>query len=97
MAQADSIRRLQLNELEELCNKAYEKTCIYKTKTKAFHDKHINWKIFEPNQKVWLFNTKLWLFPSKFHSRWDGPFIVTQVFSHGAIEIQIQQMGTLLK
>ena len=42
MAQADSIRRLQLNELEELCNKAYEKTCIYKTKTKAFHDKHIN-------------------------------------------------------
>ena len=84
MAQAGSTRKLQLNELEELRNKAYEIAHIYKAKTKAFYDKHINRKTFEPNQKVWLFNAKLRLFPGKLRSRWDGPFIVTQVFSHGA-------------
>ena len=28
------------------------------------------------------------LFPEKLHSRWDGPYVVTQVFPHGAIEIK---------
>ena len=94
MAQVDSTRNLQLNELEELCNEVYENARIYKPKTKAFHHKHINRKTFEPNQKVWLFNAKLRLFPGKLHSRWDGPLIVTQVFPHGAIKIKIQQMET---
>jgi len=88
MAQAGSTRRLQLNEFEELCNEANENTYIYKAKTKTFHDKHINRKTFEPNQKVWLFNAKLRLFPGKLRSTWDGSFIVTQLFPHGAIEIK---------
>ena len=41
MTQVDSTQ-LQPNELEELRNEAYENACIYKAKTKAFHDKHIN-------------------------------------------------------
>ena len=69
MAQADSTRKLQLNELEELRNKAYENARIYKAKTKVFDDKHINRKTFKPNQKVWLFNAKLQLFPDKLHFR----------------------------
>ena len=93
MTQAGSTRRLQLNELEELRNEAYENARIYRAKTKVFHDKHSNRKTFEPNQKVWLFNAKLWLFSGKLRSRWDGPFIVTQVFLHGAVEIKIQAMG----
>ena len=48
-----------LNKLEELRNEAYENACIYKAKTKAFYDKHISRKTFEPNQKVWLFNAML--------------------------------------
>ena len=44
-------------------------------------------KSFELNQKVWLFNSRLCLFPDKLRSRWDGLFIVTQIFPHGAIEI----------
>ena len=42
MTQVDFTRRLQLNELEELRNETYENARIYKTKMKAFHDKHIN-------------------------------------------------------
>ncbi|KAM1660255.1 hypothetical protein ACFX2K_003267 [Malus domestica] len=34
-------RKLQLNELEEVRNEAYENARIYKEKTKAFHDKMI--------------------------------------------------------
>jgi len=87
MKQAGSNRRLQLNELDELLNKAYENVKIYKAKTKAFHDKIISHKSFEPNQKVWLFNSKLKLFPAKFRSRWDGSFVVQQVFPYGAVQI----------
>ena len=34
-------RLLQLNELDEFRNEAYENARIYKEKTKAWHDKHI--------------------------------------------------------
>jgi len=97
MAQAGSTSKLQLNELEELCNEAYKNAYIYKTKAKAFHDKHINRITFEPNQKVWLFIAKLQLFSCKFRSRCDGPFIVTQVFLHGAVEIQNLTNGNTFK
>ena len=67
-------------ELEELRNDAYENAKLYKARTKAFHDKHIIRKVFEPDQKVWLFNSRLHLFPGKLRSRWDGPYIVREVF-----------------
>ncbi|XP_043714537.1 uncharacterized protein LOC122662898 [Telopea speciosissima] len=97
MTQAGSTRRLQLSELEELCNDAYESSCIYKDRTKAFHDKHIVQKSFVPNQRVWLFNSKLRLFPGKLRSRWDGPFVVVSVAPHGAIEIMNPQNGKTFK
>lgn len=81
MKQAGSNRRLQLNELDELRNDAYENAKIYKAKTKAFHDKNISRNSFEPNQQVWLYNSKLKFFRAKLRSRWDGPFVVQQVFS----------------
>ncbi|XXG59188.1 hypothetical protein AAC387_Pa04g1312 [Persea americana] len=88
MAAAGSIRKLQLNELEEIRNDAYMSSRIYKAQTKAFHDKHILRKSFKPNQKVWLFNFKLRLFSGKLLSKWDRPFMVTKVFYHGAVEIR---------
>ncbi|XP_043693097.1 uncharacterized protein LOC122643548 [Telopea speciosissima] len=93
LVEVSANHRLQILELDELCNEAYESTQIYKVRTKAFHDKHIVRKSFAPNQKVWLFNSKLRLFPSKLCSRWDGPFVVTQVSPHGAITIQDPQTG----
>ena len=38
----------QLSELEEFRNEAYKNAKIYKEKTKAWHDKHIVRKEFEP-------------------------------------------------
>jgi hypothetical protein len=70
MQAAGSHRKLQLTELEELRNDAYDSSKIYKEKTKTFHDRHIRSKTFEPDHKVWLFNSKLRLFPGKLRSRW---------------------------
>ena len=54
-----------MNKLEELRNEAYESSLIHKARTKAYHDKYISQKIFEPNQKVWLYNLGLQLFFEK--------------------------------
>ena len=88
-------RKLQINELEELRNEAYENTKIMKSRTKIFHDKNIMRKSFEPAQKVLLYNAKLRLFPGKLRSRWTGPYIVKQVFDYGAVEIENPVTGTI--
>ena len=64
---------------------------------KAFHDKCIARKTFEPNQKVWLFNSWLKLFPGKLRSRWDGPFKVVQVFTHRAVKIHDPKTGNTFR
>lgn len=42
MDEAGKKRRLDIQELEEIRNDAYENEAIYKEKTKAFHDKMIS-------------------------------------------------------
>nr|XP_027096219.1 uncharacterized protein LOC113716121 [Coffea arabica] len=81
-------RKLDLQELEEIRNEAYENALIYKEKSRAFHDQQISRKTFEVGQKVLLYQSRLKLFPGKLRSRWIGPFIVTHVFPYGAVEIQ---------
>ncbi|XP_020208950.1 uncharacterized protein LOC109793897 [Cajanus cajan] len=54
-------RRLQLNELDEICLEAYENSKFYKEKTKKFHDSLIARKDFVVGQKVLLYNSRLGL------------------------------------
>ena len=54
---ASSLRKLQLNELEEIWHDAYENSRISKERMKVFHDKQILRKSFEPSQKVLLYNS----------------------------------------
>ncbi|XP_013632930.1 PREDICTED: uncharacterized protein LOC106338517 [Brassica oleracea var. oleracea] len=72
-------------KLEEIRHLAYESSKIYKEKTKAYHDKRIIARRFEPNDKVLLFNSRLRLFPGKLKSRWFGPFTVKKVRPYGAV------------
>lgn len=90
-------RKLQLNELDEIRNNAYESNRIYKEKTKMFHDKMIKSKSFVVGQKVLLFNSRLRLFPGKLRSRWSGPFVILNVFAHGAVEVQNPKNGNTFK
>ncbi|KAM1227735.1 hypothetical protein ACFX2J_006914 [Malus domestica] len=89
--------KLQLNELEEIRNKAYENARLYKEKTKAFHDKMIRGKTFTKGQKVLLFNSRLRLFPGKLGSKWIGPFVITNVFPYNAVQIQSLRNGQEFK
>ncbi|CAL2238779.1 unnamed protein product [Prunus armeniaca] len=82
-----------LNELEEIRQGAYDNSHIYKDRTKAFHDSQILQKEFQPGQKVLLFNSRLKLFPGKLKSCWTGPYLVTQVFPHGAVQITNEAKG----
>ncbi|KAM1771992.1 hypothetical protein ACFX11_046742 [Malus domestica] len=68
MSVAGKQRKLQLNELDEIRNDAYESSRIYKEKSKAFHDKMILRKNFVIGQKVLLFNSRLRLFPVEIRS-----------------------------
>jgi hypothetical protein len=74
MDESGEHRKLQLQELEEIHNDAYESARVYKEKTKAFHNKMISRKEFKVGQKVLLYQSRLRLFPGKLRSHWIGPF-----------------------
>ncbi|GJZ45475.1 hypothetical protein Tco_0593071 [Tanacetum coccineum] len=58
-------RKLQLNELNELRDQAYENCLIYKEKTKKLHDSKIKNRIFNVGDQVLLFNSRLKIFSGK--------------------------------
>ncbi|GJT57669.1 reverse transcriptase domain-containing protein [Tanacetum coccineum] len=80
-------RKVQLNELNELRDHAYENSLIYKEKTKRIHDSKIKNRVFNVSDRVLLFNSRLKIFSGKLKTRWSGPFTVTQVFPYGTVEL----------
>ena len=48
---------LQLNELEEFRNEAFENARIYNERTKMWHDKKILHREFKEGQKVLLYSS----------------------------------------
>ncbi|GJS65240.1 reverse transcriptase domain-containing protein [Tanacetum coccineum] len=61
-------RKLQLNELSELHDQAYENSLIYKEKTKKLHDSKIKKRIFNVGDQVLLLNSRLKIFSRKLKS-----------------------------
>ncbi|GJV12424.1 hypothetical protein Tco_1353965 [Tanacetum coccineum] len=80
-------RKVQINELNELHDQAYEKSLIYKEQTKRIHESKIKNRFFNVGDQVLLFNSRLKIFSGKLKTRWTGPFTVTQVFPYGTIEL----------
>ncbi|RDY01817.1 hypothetical protein CR513_14809, partial [Mucuna pruriens] len=95
--QASKERKLQLQELQELRFEAYENSKGYKEKVKCFHDNMILRKEFKVGQKVLLFNSRLKLIASKLRSKWDGPFVITNVFPYDAVEIRNEATNKTFK
>nr|GFB41166.1 reverse transcriptase domain-containing protein [Tanacetum cinerariifolium] len=79
--------KLQLNELNELRDQAYENSLIYKEKTQKLHDSKIKNRIFNFRDRVLPFNYCLKIFLGKLKSRWSGPFTITRVFPYGTVEL----------
>ncbi|GJW23607.1 reverse transcriptase domain-containing protein [Tanacetum coccineum] len=81
-------RFMELNELMELRDEAYENTRIYKERTKRWHDSRLRGdKDFKAGDKVLLFNSRFKMHPGKLKSKWYGPNVVKIVHPYGTVEI----------
>jgi hypothetical protein len=54
-------------------------------------------KEFNVGDKVLLYHSCLELFPGKLRSHWIGPFVVSNVFPYGAIEITSLETNKVFK
>nr|GEU92040.1 reverse transcriptase domain-containing protein [Tanacetum cinerariifolium] len=80
-------RKVQINELNELRNQAYENSLIYKEITKRLHDSKIKNRVFNIGDRVLFFNSRLKIFSGKLKSRWSGPFTISQVYPYSTVEL----------
>ena len=78
-------RLLQMNELEELRNEAYDNAMIYKDK---WHDQKILRREFKAGEQVLLYNSRLKLLPGKLKSKWSGPYIVVASTPFGVVTLK---------
>nr|GEW22330.1 reverse transcriptase domain-containing protein [Tanacetum cinerariifolium] len=85
-------QKLQLNELSELRDQAYENSLIYKERTKKLHDEKIKNRIFNVGDQVLLFNSRLKIFSGKLKSRWSGPFTISEIYPYGTAKIIPQRL-----
>ena len=97
LKKADDLKKLQISELEEIQNEAYDNARISKYRIKLLHDRSINRKNFVLGQKVLLYNFRLHLFSGKLKTRWSGPYLVHTVFPHGTVEISNPKNGSTFK
>ncbi|XP_022019226.1 uncharacterized protein LOC110919262 [Helianthus annuus] len=86
--EAGKVQKLQLSEIEEIRDEAYECASAYKDKLKKVHDAKLRKRSFEVGQKVWLYNSRLKFFAGKLKSKWMGPYVITRVGQFGDIEIE---------
>nr|GFA90713.1 reverse transcriptase domain-containing protein [Tanacetum cinerariifolium] len=80
-------RKLQLNDLSELRDQAYENSLFSKERTKKLHDAKIKNLIFNVGDQVLLFNSRLKIFSGKLKSRWSGPFTISEIYPNGTAKL----------
>ena len=79
-------RLLDLSSLDEWRNEAYENARLFKEKIKKWHDRRILKREFHVGEKVLLYKSCLRFFAGKLLSKWEGPFIIEEVYRSGAIK-----------
>nr|GEU98285.1 reverse transcriptase domain-containing protein [Tanacetum cinerariifolium] len=80
-------RKIQINELNELRDQAYENSLIYKEKTKRLHDSKIKNRVFNIGDRFLFFNSCLKILSGKLKSCWSCPFTITQVFPYDIVKL----------
>jgi hypothetical protein len=78
---------LDLSSLDEWRNEAYENARLFKEKVKQWHDKRILKREFHVCEKVLLYRSHLRFFARKLLSKWEGPYVIVEVYRSGAIKI----------
>jgi hypothetical protein len=88
-------RLLDLSSLDEWRNEAYENARLFKEKVKQWHDKRILKKEFHVGEKVLLYRSRLRFFAGKLLSKWEGPYIIEEVYRSGATKIASLKDNTM--
>jgi hypothetical protein len=78
---------LDLSSLDEWRNEAYENARLFEEKVKQWHDRRILKREFHVGEKVLLYRSRLRIFAGKLLSKWEGPFVIEEVYRSGAIKI----------
>src|SRR4051812_38768825 len=77
----------EISSLDEWRTQAYENAKLFKEKIKRWHDKRIQKREFNVGDYVLLFNSRLRFVAGKLLSKWEGPYIIEEVYHSGAIKI----------
>ncbi|RAV76570.1 hypothetical protein DBT52_09530 [Aerococcus mictus] len=88
---AGNKRLLQLSSLDEWRSEAYENAKLFKEKVNKWHDRRIIEREFNIWDKVLLYRSRLRFFAGKLLSKWEGPYVVEEVYRSGAIKISSLQ------
>ena len=80
-------RLFDISSLDEWRTQAYENAKLFKEKVKRWHDKRIQKREFNVGDYVLLYNSRLRFFAGKLLSKWEGPYIVEEVYRSGSIKI----------
>jgi hypothetical protein len=80
-------RLLDLSSLDEWRSEHYENARLFKEKVKQWHDRQILKREVHVGEKVLLYRSHLRFFVGKLLSKWEGPFIIEEVYRSGAINI----------
>src|SRR3954447_12539671 len=80
-------RLLNLSSLDEWRNEAYENVRLFKEKVKQWHDRRIFKREFHVGEKVLVYKSRLSFFAGKLLSKWEGPYVIVEVYRSGAIKV----------
>ncbi|KAL3620041.1 hypothetical protein CASFOL_034953 [Castilleja foliolosa] len=93
LVKAGEDRSLQIEELEELRNEAYENARIFKERSKIVHDKKLRSKELKVGMEALVYNSRIALFPGKLKSRWSGPYKIQEITPSGAVVLLNEKQG----
>ena len=84
---ASEKRLFDISSPDEWRTQAYENAKLFKEKVKRWHDKRIQKHEFRVGGYVILYNPHFRFFVGKLLSKWEGLYIVEEVYRPGAIKI----------
>ena len=80
-------RLFDISSLDEWRTQAYENAKLFIENVKTWHDKRNKKHEFKVREYVLLYNSRFRFFAGKLLSKWEGPYVIEEVYRSGAIKI----------
>ena len=80
-------RLFDISSLDKWRTQAYENAKLFKEKVKSWHHKIIQKREFKVGEYVLLYNSHFRFFTGKLLCKWEGPYIIEEVYRSGAIKL----------